>query len=177
MVGVRDLLGAPVEAIVNPANSGLSHGGGLAAVISREAGPGLDEECEKVVRKVGRIPVTMAVPTRAGDLPFRGIIHGVGPRMGDGDEQQKLERTFIHCLIVAERREWRSVAFPAISTGLFLVPTRVCAEAFRNALPAYWDQHPDSCVDTVWLCLTTDSYPTFREVLTASEAERESLGS
>ena len=53
--GIMDLLGAPVDAIVNPANSGLSHGGGLAAVISDEAGPELDAQCEKIIDKIGRI--------------------------------------------------------------------------------------------------------------------------
>lgn len=57
-VGVRDLLGAPVDAIVNPANSGLSHGAGLAAIISNEAGHELDERCDQIIRKIGKIPVT-----------------------------------------------------------------------------------------------------------------------
>ena len=94
--GIRDLLGAPVEAIVNPANSGLSHGAGLAGIISDEAGPELDEECEKIIGKVGKIPTTYAVPTRAGNLPFKGIIHAVGPRMGSGVEQERLEETLIN---------------------------------------------------------------------------------
>jgi len=61
-VAVMDLLGAPVEAIVNPANSGLSHGGGLAAVMSDQASPGLDIECRKIIEKIGKIPLTYAVP-------------------------------------------------------------------------------------------------------------------
>ena len=57
-VAVMDLLGASVDAIVNPANSGLSHGGGLAAVMSDQAGPGLDNECLRIIETVGKIPLT-----------------------------------------------------------------------------------------------------------------------
>ena len=165
-VGVRDLLGAPVNAIVNPANSGLSHGAGLAGIISAEAGPEMDAECEKIIAKVGRIPTTYAVPTKAGNLPFRGIIHAVGPRMGTGDEQQRIETTILNVLKVAEKQDWTSVAFPAISTGIFGISKEVCATAFQNAVPAYWKINRESNIALVWLCLTRDDFPVFHEVLT-----------
>lgn len=164
-VGVRDLLGAPVDAIVNPANSGLSHGGGLAAVISDEAGPDLDRQCEEIIKRVGKVAVTLAVPTGPGNLPYKGVIHAVGPRMGTGDELIKLQRTIINSMIVAERKGWRSIAFPAISTGMFRVPRGVCAEAFKTSVPLYWEDNPDSCVNLVWLCLTINDYPEFERVL------------
>jgi len=104
--GVRDLLGAPVDAIMNPANSGLSHGAGLAGIISDEAGPEMDPECDRIIAKVGQIPTTYAVPTRAGNLPFKGIIHAVGPRMGSGDEQQRIEATIVNVLKVADKKGW-----------------------------------------------------------------------
>ena len=100
-VGVRDLLGAPVDAIVNPANSGLSHGAGLASIISEAAGDIVEEDCERIIKKIGKIPETIAVPTRAGNLPYKGIIHAVGPRMGDGDELNKLKQTISNSLIIA----------------------------------------------------------------------------
>jgi hypothetical protein len=77
-VSVSDLLGVSVNAIVNPANSGLSHGGGLAAAISDEAGPELERQCEMAIEKIGRIPVTQNVVTTAGQLPYKGAIHAVG---------------------------------------------------------------------------------------------------
>ena len=135
MITVRDLLGAPVDAIVNPANSGLSHGGGLAAIIADEAGPRMDQHCRKIIKEYEQIPVTQAVISVAGNLPFKGIIHEVGPRLGDGDEQTKIEKTIINCLRQADRKGWQSLAFPAISTGLFGVPTEVCAAAFKIAVP------------------------------------------
>ena len=163
-VSVSDLLGVNVDAIVNPANSGLSHGGGLAASISAEGGPELDRQCELAVKKIGRIPVTQNVVTTAGELPFKGVIHAVGPRMGDGDEGSKIEKTVINCLRRAGNRGWKSVALPAISTGLFCVPKEACAEAFKNAVPDYWKKHPASSVDLIWLCLTIDVYPVFEKI-------------
>lgn len=164
-VGVYDMLGVSVDAIVNPANSGLSHGGGLAAIIADEVGPELERHCQKIIKQVGRIPVTQAVITVPGDLPYKGIIHAVGPRMGDGHEQMKIERTITNCLRRADRRGWRSVALPAISTGIFSVPSEVCAQEFKGAVPQFWKSHPDASVQTIWLCLTVNHYPEFERIL------------
>jgi O-acetyl-ADP-ribose deacetylase (regulator of RNase III) len=164
-VGVRDLLGAPVAAIVNPANSGLSHGGGIAAIISNEGGPQIDKHCAKYIEKYGRIPVTKAIATTAGRLPYRGIIHAVGPRMGDGEEQIKLEATIMSCLAIVQAKGWGSIAFPAISTGLFMIPKAVCARAFKNAVSSFWTNRPDTTVKMIWLCLTIDDYPVFEALL------------
>ena len=164
-VGIRDLLGAAVDAIVNPANSGLSHGGGIAAIISNEGGPKIDKHCEKYIKAYGRIPVTKAVATTAGMLPYKGIIHAVGPRMGDGDEQNRIEATIMNCLGVAHGKGWESVAFPAISTGLFMIPKDVCARAFKNAVSSFWAKCSDTPVKLIWLCLTIDDYPAFGRIL------------
>ena len=164
-VGVRDLLGAPTDAIVNPANSGLSHGGGLAAVISDEGGSEIDRHCEKYIQKYGQIPVTKAVVTTAGRLPYKGIVHAVGPRMGDGDEQAKIEATLMSCLEIAQAKKWSSIAFPAISTGLFMIPKDVCARAFKNAVSAFWTKNSGTSVRMILLCLTTDDYPEFEKIL------------
>jgi O-acetyl-ADP-ribose deacetylase (regulator of RNase III) len=164
-VGVYDLLGVSVDAIVNPANSGLSHGGGLAAAIAEEAGPDLERHCRQIVDRFGRIPVGQAVVTTAGRLPCKGVIHAVGPRLGDGDEQHKIEAAVTTCLRLADRRKWQSVAFPAISTGLFMVPARVCAEAFKAAVTGFWNANPGRSVKLVWLCLTMDHFGEFEKTL------------
>ena len=143
-VDIRDLLGAPVAAIVNPANGGLSQGGGIDAIISNEGGPQIDKHCAMYIEKCGRIPVTKAVATTAGMLPYKGIIHAVGPRMGDGDEQRKIEATLTSCLAIAQTKDWSSLAFPAISTGLFMIPKNVCARAFKEAVSSFWGKYPDT---------------------------------
>jgi O-acetyl-ADP-ribose deacetylase (regulator of RNase III) len=164
-VGIRDLLGAPVAAIVNPANGGLSHGGGIAAIISNEGGSKIDDHCKMYIDRYGRIPVTKAVATTAGMLPYKGIIHAVGPRMGDGDEQRKIEATLMSCLAIAQAKGWDSIAFPAISTGLFMIPKDVCARAFKNAVSSFWAKCSETSVKLIWLCLTIDDYPVFERIL------------
>ena len=164
-IGVRDLLGVPVDAIVNPANSGLSHGGGLAAVISEEAGPELDAACRKIVGKIGRIPVTMAVPTKAYALPFKGIIHAVGPNMGSGDEKDKLKRTITNALLVADRKKWASVAFPAISNRHFRCPERNRRPGVQRGHSRILATKPDTTVSLIWLCLTTSNFDVFKKIV------------
>jgi hypothetical protein len=80
-----DLLKEPVEAIVNAANGHLTHGGGIAGIISRAAGPALQAESDALVAARGPLPTGSAVVTTAGALPFKGVIHAVGPRYGEGD--------------------------------------------------------------------------------------------
>ena len=77
-----------MEAIVNAANGHLAHGGGVAGIIARAAGPGLQEESDRIVRERGPFLSGSAVVTGAGKLPFKGIIHAVGPRHGEGDEER-----------------------------------------------------------------------------------------
>ena len=164
-VGVRDILSAPTDTIVNPSNSGLSHGAGLAAIISEAAGEVMEEDCERIIRKVGKIPKTMAVPSKAGDLPYRCIIHAVGPRMGDGDEYEMLKATIYNTMLVALKKGLRSVAFPAISTGIFGVPRDICASAFLGALDKFWRNKDNRILNLVWVCLTLDDFPDFEKVM------------
>src|SRR6186997_1120043 len=85
-----DLLEEPVDAIVNAANGALAHGGGVAGIISRAAGPALQEESDLLVRSQGVLEAGSAVATTAGKLPFKGVIHAVGPRYGEGDEEETI---------------------------------------------------------------------------------------
>jgi len=165
VIAVRDLLSAPVDAIVNPANSGLSHGGGLAAQIAAQAGADLERESERIIAEIGQVPVGKAVVTTAGRLPYKGVIHTVGPKMGAGKEATRIARAVVASLRQADCHRWRSVAFPAISTGIFGVPRAACARAFGKAVPYYWSKCQNARVETIWLCLTTDDYPEFLAVL------------
>ena len=153
VASVADLLAETSEAIVNAANGQLAHGGGVAAAISRAAGPALDEESRRVVRERGPIPVGEAVVTTAGALPFKGVIHAVGPRLGEGDEEEKLVRALIACFLRAHERGWTSVSFPAVSSGIFAVPPEVCARAYLAAVRRFFSEHPDSSVRTLRLAL------------------------
>ena len=141
-----NLLDEPVDAIVNAANGHLAHGGGVAGIISRTAGPDLQRESDLLVQKHGPFPTGAAVVTTAGQLPFKGVIHAVGPRQGEGDEEAKLFRALVSAFACAKERGWSSVAFPAVSSGIFAVPLDICARAYLKAMRA-------SPLSKVRLCL------------------------
>ena len=131
-----DLLKEPVEAIVNAANGHLAHGGGVAGIISRAAGPALQAESDALVAMRGPFSTGSAVVTTAGALPFKGVIHAVGPRFGEGDEERKLFDALTNSFRMARDRGWESVAFPAVSSGIFAVPLELCARAYLKAARA-----------------------------------------
>ena len=131
-----NLLDEPVDAIVNAANGKLAHGGGVAGVIARAAGPQLDAESRKLARMAGPFPTGAAIVTTAGALPFKGVIHAVGPRQGEGDEEEKLVKALKAAFGCAKDRGWSSVSFPAVSSGIFAVPLDVCARAYIRAARA-----------------------------------------
>jgi putative ATPase len=148
-----DLLAEPVDAIVNAANGHLAHGGGVAAAIARAAGPALEQDGDRIVAERGPIPVGEAVVTTAGRLPFRGVIHAVGPHQGVGREEERLAQALEAAFLRAHERGWASVSFPAVSSGIFAVPLSVCARAYVRAVRGFFAAHPDTSLRTVRLCL------------------------
>jgi len=128
-----NLLDEPVDAILNAANGQLAHGGGVAGLISRAAGPALQAESDRAVAERGPFPTGSAVVTTAGKLPFKGVIHAVGPRFGEGDEERKLVQALVSSWKCAAEHGWPSVSFPAVSSGIFAVPLDVCARAYLAA--------------------------------------------
>jgi len=161
-----NLLEEPVDAIVNAANGMLAHGGGVAGIISRAAGPALQEESDRIVHERGPFPTGSAVVTTAGDLPFKGVIHAVGPRYGEGEEEEKLTRALNSAFACARDRGWQSVSFPAVSSGIFAVPLDICARAYLTAVQ-------DARVTSVRLCLRDQ--PVIEAVL--AELARQQPGS
>ncbi|MGE0027555.1 MAG: macro domain-containing protein [Thermoleophilia bacterium] len=117
---IADLLTQEVDAIVNPANEHLAHGGGVAGLIARAAGPDLEEDS----RRIGHCPTGGAVVTRAGRLPQRAVIHAVGPvwRGGDAGEAGLLAAAHRAVVARAEEEDLATIALPAISTGIFGYP-------------------------------------------------------
>jgi len=152
-ITLGDITEEDVDAIVNAANGQLSHGGGVAAAIASAAGPALSEESRAWVREHGPVPTGGAAVTTAGDLPHRGVIHAVGPRQGEGNEEEKLTAAVAASLDRAAERGWSSVALPAISAGIFGVPYDVCARAYVAGTKRHLENEPDSPVTDVRLCL------------------------
>ncbi|MBI5204556.1 MAG: macro domain-containing protein [Nitrospirae bacterium] len=119
-----DITERDVDAIVNAANSHLQHGGGVAGAIVRKGGQIIQDESDKI----GYTPVGTAVITSAGKLPSKFVIHTVGPRMGEGDEDNKLKSAVNSTLQLASGNGLKSVSMPAISSGIFGFPKDRCAK-------------------------------------------------
>src|ERR687897_1051876 len=119
-----DITERDVDVIVNASNSYLKHGGGIAAAIVRKGGKIIQEESDKI----GFVPVGSSVITIAGRLPCKAVIHTVGPRMGEGDEDTKLRKAVRSSLVLASEGKFKSISIPAISSGIFGFPKDKCAE-------------------------------------------------
>lgn len=128
-----DITDMDTDAIVNAANAALVLGGGVAGAIRRKGGPRIQEECDRV----GGTFVGGAVITTGGNLKARHVIHAVGPRNGEGDEDNKLRNATVNSLKVADENGLRSIAFPAVSTGIFGFPVDRCADIMLHAAAEY----------------------------------------
>lgn len=152
-VTLGSIVDEDVDGIVNAANSRLEHGGGVAAVIARAAGPELREASRDLVNREGPVPVGDAVVTTAGNLPHRGVVHAVGPRQGEGSEREKLASAVAASLRRASEEGWSSLALPAISAGIFGVPPETCAAAYAQGIRDHFRSEPDSSVTDARICL------------------------
>lgn len=151
-----DITALAVDAIVNAANASLILGGGVAGAIRSRGGPRIQEECDRI----GGTFVGGAVITTGGTLPARHVIHAVGPRWGEGDEHAKLRNAVANSLKVADRNRLASVAFPAISTGIFGFPLEPAARTMLSAALDYL--HGDTALRRVIFCLfSTGDYQVF----------------
>ena len=122
-----DITERNVDVIVNAANSSLKHGGGVAAAIVRKGGAVIQDESDMIITAGGLVPVGSAVITTAGRLPCKAVIHTVGPRMGEGNEDYKLRKAVRSSLLLASEKCFTSISMPAISSGIFGFPKDRCA--------------------------------------------------
>jgi O-acetyl-ADP-ribose deacetylase (regulator of RNase III) len=148
-----DLLNEKVDAIVNAANEHLMHGGGIAALIARRGGRAIQAESNAWVREKGPISHDKPAYTSAGNLPCRYVIHAVGPVWRSGDEDNKLAAAIRGSLQCAEELELGSIAFPAISTGIFGFPKERASRVIYQAIHDYFESHPDSGIKDARLVL------------------------
>jgi len=142
-----DITELNTAAIVNPANKYLKLGGGVAGAIRKKGGGIIQKECDTI----GGSDVGQAVITSGGALKARYVIHAVGPRMGEGNEDDKLREATRSSLILADTYKLDSIAFPAISTGIFGFPLQRCAHIMLDTVYTYLQR--DTHLKRVIFCL------------------------
>ncbi len=147
-VVLGDLTDEPVDAIVNAANSRLAHGGGVAGAIVRRGGQVIQEQSDRVAP----VPVGHVALTGAGHLLARAVIHAVGPRMGEGDEDAKLKSAVWESLKLAARQNFASISLPAISSGIFGYPKERCAEVLLDTTLQFLKENPQTPTREVRFC-------------------------
>lgn len=135
---VGDITKQNVDVIVNAANSTLLGGGGVDGAIHRGGGPAILEECREIRRKLypNGLPAGESVITTAGNLPARFVVHTVGPIYGrhDGREAEVLAACYKNSIRLAVDNSLRSIAFPAISTGVYGYPLAEAAASASQAI-------------------------------------------
>ncbi len=153
-----DITRLAVEAIVNAANSSLLGGGGVDGAIHRAAGPELVAEC----RTIGGCPTGEARITHGYHLPAQWVIHTVGPvwRGGDRDEDRLLAACYRNSLALAQQHGIRTIAFPAISTGIYGFPMERAARIAMTEVKRFLDGD-DSIQKVIFVCFGQQAYQAY----------------
>nr|XP_048310117.1 protein mono-ADP-ribosyltransferase PARP14-like isoform X5 [Myodes glareolus] len=141
-----DLARFPADVVVNAANENLKHINGLALALSNAAGPELQAECDKIVRKGGVVLSGNAVISKPGKLPCHHVVYAVGPRWNGNKAQEcvsLLKRAVERSLILAEEVKCQSIAMPAISSGIFGFPLDQCVATIVSAIKDNFQRKPD----------------------------------
>jgi len=155
-----DITDQTTDAIVNAANAALQMGGGVAGAIRRKGGPAIQAECNRI----GGTYVGGAVITTGGNLAAKYVIHAVGPRHGDEHEDEKLKNATLNSLILADKHNLKSVAFPAISTGIFGFPKDRCATIMLSTTIAYLEG-PTKLDHVVYCLYDKETFEIFKQTL------------
>lgn len=168
-----DITAMDTDAIVNAANEQLAHGGGVAGAIARRGGPEIQRESDAWVRQHGRVRTGSAAITRGGRLA-RYVIHAVGPVYHDASDSAPLLASAVHSsLALADQKGLKSIALPAISTGIFGYPLDEAAQVMLSSAMAYLDG--ETGLERVIFCLYGQrAYDAFVAALSAHQdwAER-----
>ena len=155
-----DITDLEVDAIVNAANEDLQLGSGVAGAILKKGGASIQEECDRI----GHTPTGTAVLTGGGDLKALHVIHAVGPRQGEGEEDRKLQSAVRSSLALADRHGLKSIALPAIATGNFGFPLDRCARILLTEVYRYLQG--GTKIERVVVVLPTDAkFETFKTEL------------
>ncbi|MDR2990701.1 MAG: O-acetyl-ADP-ribose deacetylase [Burkholderiaceae bacterium] len=159
---LSDITTLNVDAIVNAANNSLLGGGGVDGAIHRQAGPELLAQC----RTLGGCPTGQAKLTPGYNLPARFVIHTVGPvwQGGGAGEDELLASCYRNCMKIAAEQSFRTIAFPAISAGVYRFPA---ARAAQIAVATVHDAIGTTRLDeAIFCCFSPDMLALYRQALT-----------
>ena len=166
-LALGDITDLDTDAIVNAANAALQLGGGVAGAIRRKGGSRIQEECNEI----GGIHVGGAVRTTGGNLKAEYVIHAVGPVHGEEHEDEKLKDATLSSLILADKSGLKSIAFPAISTGIFGFPKDRCATIMLSTTIAYLEG-PARLERVVYCLYDYNTFETFESTLRTLTSNR-----
>ncbi|XP_070586684.1 protein mono-ADP-ribosyltransferase PARP14-like [Erythrolamprus reginae] len=165
-----DLTQCSADVVVNASNGDLMHIGGLASRLLEAAGPELQQECKDKVRQHGPLEPGCATITNAWKLPCKQVIHAVGPRWQSADKEkciQLLKKSVRESLKLADRCQHRSIAIPAISSGIFGFPLKECTHSIVTAIKESLEDFSEhSCLKQIFLMdIRDDTVQAFSETL------------
>lgn len=150
VIGQGDLTEMATDAIVNAANNDLILGGGVAGAIRRKGGDDIQRECNEI----GSIPVGYAALTTGGQLKARFVIHAASMRLGGATTAAALRSSTAHCLRIAKERGLKSIAFPAVGTGIAGFPLEECARIMLREAAEHL--RAETSIETVHFVLFDD---------------------
>lgn len=155
-----DITKMQVDAIVNAANTSLLGGGGVDGAIHRAAGPGLLAEC----RTLGGCRTGEAKITKGYQLPAKYVIHTVGPvwQGGNQNEAELLAKCYRHSLQLAVEHGVKTMAFPAISTGVYAYPVKAATDIALRETSSFLAHHP-SLEQVIFVCFGKDVFEAYRD--------------
>jgi O-acetyl-ADP-ribose deacetylase len=161
-----DLTEMNTDAIVNAANNDLQLGGGVAGAIRRTGGPRIQAECNEI----GTIPVGGAAITSGGDLKARHVIHAASMELGGRTSAQALRSSTAHSLRIAAQNGLKTIAFPAVGTGIAGFPLRECAEIMLRETAKHLEG-PTSIEKIYFVLFDRDALKIFEEVFSKLQAK------
>lgn len=159
-----DITTVKVDAIVNAANTSLLGGGGVDGAIHRKGGKAILDDCIAIRNKQGGCAVGEAVITTAGSLPSEFVIHTVGP-VWNGDKETKkalLASCYKNCLLLAESKQLKTIAFPNISTGIYHFPKNIAAQIAIETVKTF---SFETIQEVIFVCFDDENFKHYNDLI------------